>query len=220
MGCRVELFEMIRRDHDREGLSIRALAARHGVHRRLVRQALSSAVPPERKRPVGRPAPKLGEYVEVIDSWLIADRQAPRKQRHTAQRVWERLRDEYGVEVSVRQVRRYVRARRRELGLAVDEVFVALCHEPGGEAEVDWGEATVVLAGVLRKVYLFLMRACFSGACFVQAHTRQTQQAFLEAHVDALEYYGGSFSLIRYDNLKSAVKVVLKGRRRGRATGS
>jgi len=214
MGSRVELFEQIRRDHDREGLSIRALAARHAVHRRTVRQALSSALPPERKRPEGRPAPKLGECRALIDSWLLADRQAPRKQRHTSRRVWERLRDEYGVEVSERQVRRYVRARRRELGLPVDEVFVPLCHEPGGEAEVDWGEATVLIAGVLVKVYLFLMRACFSGACFVQAHTRETQQAFLEAHVEALEYYGGSFSLIRYDNLKSAVKVVLKGRRR------
>jgi len=214
MGSRVELFEQIRRDHDREGSSIRALAARHAVHRRTVRQALSLAVPPERKRPEGRSAPKLGECREVIDSWLLADKQAPRKQRHTAQRVWERLRDEYGVGVSERQVRRYVRARRRELGLPVDGVFVPLCHEPGVEAEVDWGEATVVLAGVLRKVFLFLMRACFSGACFVQAHTRETQQAFLEAHVEALEYYGGSFALLRYDNLRSAVKVVLKGRRR------
>jgi len=214
MGSRVELFERIRRDHDREGLSQRALSRRYGVHRRTVRQALESAVPPARKFPEGRPAPKLGEYRELIDSWLKADLEAPRKQRHTARRVWERLRDEHGVEVSERQVRRFVRQRRRELGLPVDEVFVPLCHEPGAEAEVDWGEATVLLAGVPAKVFLFLMRACFSGACFVQAHARETQQAFLEAHVDALEYFGGSFALIRYDNLRSAVKVVLKGRRR------
>jgi len=214
MGSRVELFEQIRMDHDRQGLSIRELARRHGVHRRTVRQALGSAVPPPRKRPEGRPAPRLGEYRGLIDSWLLADLEAPRKQRHTAWRVWERLRDEHDVEVSPRQVRRYVRARRRELGLPVDEVFVPLCHEPGAEAEVDWGEATVLLGGVLTRVFLFLMRACFSGACFVQAHTRETQQAFLEAHVEALEFYGGSFVLVRYDNLKSAVARVLKGRRR------
>jgi transposase len=214
MRSRVELFEQIRRDHEYGGLSKHALARKYDVHRRTVRQALESAVPPPRKRPEGRPAPKLGEYRELIDSWLIADLEAPPKQRHTARRVWERLRDECGVEVSERQVRRYVRQRRRELGVAVDEVCVPLCHEPAAEAEVDWGEAKVLIAGVLVKVYLFLMRACFSGACFVQAFPRETQQAFLEAHVQALDWYGGCFGLVRYDNLSSAVKTVLKGRRR------
>jgi transposase len=214
MGSRVELFEQIRRDHDREGFSIRELARRHGVHRRTVRQALGSAVPPARKRPEGRPAPALGAYRELIDSWLEADRTAPRKQRHTARRVWERLRDEHGAEVSERQVRRYVRERRRVLGIAVDEVRVPLCHEPGVEAEVDWGEASVVIAGVLTTVYLFLMRACFSGACFVAAFGRENQQAFLEGHVAAFAFFDGCFSTLRYDNLSSAVKTVLKGRRR------
>jgi transposase len=191
MGSRVELFEAIRRDRDREGLSLHALARRHGVHRRTVRQALGSAVPPERKRPVGRPAPKLGEYRELIDGWLIADRDAPRKQRHTAHRVWQRLRAEHGVEVSERQVRRYVRERRRLLGEPVDEVFVPLVHEPGVEAEVDWGRAEVLIAGVATEVFLFLMRACFSGACFVAAFPRETQQAFWvsrreESHLPAL----------------------------------
>jgi transposase len=214
MRSRVELFEQIRRDREFEGLSIHALACRHGVHRRTVRQALESPLPPPRKRPEGRPAPKLGEWRELIDSWLEDDRNAPRKQRHTAKRIWERLRDEHGVEVSDRQVRRYVRERRRALGELVDEVFVPLCSEPGAEAEVDWGEATVVIAGVPTRVFLFLMRACFSGGCFVQAHTRETQQAFLEGHVAAFEFFGGVFGVVRYDNLKSAVAKVLKGRRR------
>jgi len=214
MRSRVELFEQIRRDRDRAEVSIHELARRHGVHRRTVRQALGSPLPPARKRPAGRPAPKLGPYRALIDSWLEADRDAPRKQRHTARRVFERLRSERGVEVSERQVRRYVRARRRALGELVDEAFVPLCHEPGAEAEVDWGEATVVIGGAPTKVHLFLMRACFSGACFVQAHTRETQQAFLEAQVEALEFFGGVFSLVRYDNLRSAVAKVLKGRRR------
>jgi hypothetical protein len=91
MGSRMELFEQIRRDHDQEGLSKRALAVRHGVHRRAVRQALESPVPPVKRPPVCRPAPKLGAYRALIDEWLEADRAAPRKQRHTARRVWQRL---------------------------------------------------------------------------------------------------------------------------------
>jgi len=153
MRSRVELFEQIRRDRDRAEVSIHELARRHGVHRRTVRQALGSPLPPARKRPAGRPAPKLGPYRALIDSWLEADRNAPRKQRHTARRVFERLRSERGVEVSERQVRRYVRARRRALGELVDEAFVPLCHEPGAEAEVDWGEATVVIGGAPTKVH-------------------------------------------------------------------
>jgi transposase len=211
----VELFEQIRRDHDREGLSLHALARRHRVHRRTVRQALASPLPPPRKRPESRSAPKLGRVRALIDSWLIADKDAPRKQRHTAKRIWQRLVSEHGADVAERTVREYVARRRRELGLAVAEVFVPLCHEPGAEAEVDWGEAIVRIAGQPTRVRLFLMRACFSGACFVQAYARPTQQAFLQAHVEAFEFFGGVFhSAIRYDNLRSAVAQVLRGRRR------
>ena len=89
-----------------------------------------------------------------------------------------------------------------------------LSHEPGAEAEVDWGQAQVTLRGERRAVHLFLMRACHSGASFVVAFEAETQQAFLEGHVAALEFFGGVFELIRYDNLRSAVAKVLKGRRR------
>lgn len=214
MRSRVELFEQIRRDHDREGTSIRALAERHGVHRRAVRQALASPLPPPRKRPVQRPAPALGPHREAIDAWLIADRDAPPKQRHSAHRIYKRLIDERGAQVSERQVRRYVRGRRAELGTLVDEAFVPLIHDPGAEAEVDWGQAEVCLGGERCTVHLFLMRSCFSGACFVAAFARETQQAFLEGHVGALQFFDGAFETIRYDNLRSAVAKVLKGRRR------
>jgi len=107
--------------------------------------------------------------------------------------------------------------RRRELGDPPAEVFVPMAHEPGVEAEVDWGEAEVVIAGQRRRVYLFLMRACFSGAAFVTCFERESQQAFLEAHVEAFEFFGGVFAQVRYDNLRSAVKQVLRGRRRSEA---
>ena len=213
MGSRVEQFERIRRDREVEGLSIRALARRHGVHRRAVRQALESALVPAKRRPVSRPAPVLGSFRELIDGWLLADRDAPRKQRHTAKRVHDRLRDEYGVVVAETTVRDYVRRRRRELGLAA-EAFCPQVHDPGVTAEVDWGEAKVLLGGVLVEVGLFLMRACFSGACFVMAFETQSQQAFFEGHVAAFDFFSGVFATVRYDNLKAAAKKTLKGRRR------
>jgi transposase len=210
----MEQFEQIRRDRDREGLSIRGLAARHGVHRRAVKQALASPLPPVKRSPVGRSAPKLGEFREVIDGWLLADRTAPRKQRHTAKRIHQRLVDEFGADVAESSVRQHVRLRKRELGFAVGEVFIPQEHAPGAEAEVDWGQADVVLGGVAVKVHLFVMRASFSGAVFCQASLVESQQAFLELHVQAFEWFGGVFPKIRFDNLKSAVKKVLKGRRR------
>ncbi len=214
MESRVEQFEQIRRDRDREGLSIRGLAVRHGVHRRTVKQALLSPLPPVKRRPVGRPAPKLGQFRAVIDEWLLADQDAPRKQRHTAKRIYQRLVDEHGADVAQSSVRQHVRLRKRELGLAVGEVFIPQVHAPGAEAEVDWGQAEVVLGGVSTIVHLFVMRASFSGAAFCQASLVETQQAFLELHVQAFEWFGGVFPKIRFDNLKSAVKKILKGRRR------
>jgi len=210
----VEQFEQIRRDRDREGLSIRALAERHGVHRRAVRQALESAVVPAKRAPERRSAPKLGEYREIIDGWLVADLDAPRKQRHTAKRVWKRLVDEYGVDVAETTVRDHVRKRRRELGVAARDVFVPQIHAPGVTAEVDWGEADVDLAGARTRVHLFFMRSCFSGAAFSMASPVETQQAFLEGHAHAFDWFAGVFAEVRYDNLGSAVKQVLKGRRR------
>jgi transposase len=182
-----------------------------------VRQALGSPVPPvppARRSPSSRPAPKLGAYRALIDAWLEGDSDAPRKQRHTAKRIHRRLVDEHGADVAETTVRDYVRRRRREMGWVVGEVFVPQVHDPGIEAQVDWGEADVDLAGVRTTVHLFFMRASFSGAAFCQASLVETQQAFLELHVEALEWFGGVFEQLRFDNLPSAVKKVLKGRRR------
>ena len=211
--ARVEVFEQIRRDR-REGFSIRELADRHGVHRRTVRQALASAVPPPRKPYVARSKPSLDPWIEVIDGWLATDREIPTKQRHTARRVWQRLIAEHGAAVSESTVSRYVARRRAEMGLWHADVAVPQTHLPGAEAEVDFGEFYGRIAGVSVKCWLFVMRLSQAGKAFHVAFTTQAQEAFLEGHVLAFDYYGGVPGRIRYDNLKPAVIRVCKGRDR------
>ena len=92
-----------------------------------MRQAIESAVPPSRKTPEGRPAPALGPFRAIVDEWLLADRDAPRKQRHTAKRIWQRLVAEHGAQVAETTVRDYVRRRRRELG-EPGQAFVPQVH--------------------------------------------------------------------------------------------
>jgi transposase len=211
---RVELFEQIRRDRRVEELSIRELADRHHVHRRTVREALANAVPPPRKAYPRRQRPAIEGYVEIIDGWLLADRVVPRKQRHTARRVWQRLVAEHGATLAEVTVSRYVARRKVELGLARVEVSVPQAHQPGAEAEVDFGEFYATVAGVWMKLWMFVMRLSHSGRAFHVAFATQAQEAFLEGHVLAFEHFGAVPGRIRYDNLKPAVVRVLKGRDR------
>lgn len=211
---KVELFEQIRRDRRIEALSIRELAERHRVHRRTVRQALANALPPPRKAYPRRPRPAIEPYVEVIDAWLLADRDVPRKQRHTARRVWQRLVAEHDATLAEVTVSRYVTARRVELGLHRVEVAVPQAHLPGAEAEVDFGEFRATIAGALTTLWLFVMRLSHSGKAFHVAFATQAQEAFLEGHVAAFTYFGAVPARIRYDNLKPAVIRVLRGRDR------
>ena len=219
MGSRVELFAQIRRDCRDDGLSVRALAKRHRVHRRTVRQALRSAQPPP-------PAPrrwrsrKIDPFVEAIDEILRADRDAPRKQRHTARRILARLIDEYDATdlLSYSTLRDYVAKRRPEIaaetGDQILEAFVPQTHEPGREAEVDFAELYVDLPEGRTKCFLFTMRLSMSGKAVHRVYATQSQEAFLEGHLAAFDELGGiPTGHIRYDNLKSAVTRVLFGDR-------
>ena len=211
---KVELFEQIGREYTRGVGTIQGTAKKLGVHRRMVRQALASAMPLERKPPIRR-QPQLEPVKEFIDAILQADQQAPRKQRHTAKRIWQRIgREQPGATVSASTVRRYVRQRREELGQVRRETFVPQVYAWGGEAQVDWYDAEMEVAGERRPVHIFAMRSMASGGAFHVAYYHATQQAFLEAHELAFGYFGGVFRRLRYDNLKSAVKKILRGYQR------
>jgi len=168
---RVDQFERIRRGARDEELSIRALADKHKVHRRTVRQALADATPPARKPPE-RQAPVLGPHVATIRGWLTADLDAPRKQRHTARRVWQRLMEEEGVVVAESSVRALVARLKTEIGGDRTQVMVPQTHGPAEEAEVDFGEFAAVIAGVWMKVFMFCLRLSHSGKAVHVAYAK------------------------------------------------
>jgi transposase len=224
MGSRVELYAAIRFDRQRYQMSIRGLAEKYGVHRRTVREAIGCPIPPPRRTPV-RASVVLDTVREAIDAMLTEDLAAPRKQRHTAKRIFERLRDEQQAQVSYSYVAKHVHRRRREVAVqagardaaraGVVAGFVPQCHPPGAEAEVDFADLWVRLDGVLAKCFLFTLRLSYSGKAVHRVFASQGQEAFLEGHVAAFEVLGGvPFDKIRYDNLRSAVHRVLFGRTR------
>lgn len=210
----VELFEEIRREYEFGVGTIQGVARKFGVHRRLVREALQGALP--QARPArSRPRPRLGPVAPFIEAILEADRQAPRKQRHTAHRIYQRIRAELpDCRIAEPTVRRYVGERRAALGLLRRETFVPQSYTWGGEAQVDWYEAAADLGGERVALQVFVLRSMASGAAFHRAYRHATQQAFLDAHERAFRYFGGVFRRLRYDNLAAAVTRVLRGSRR------
>jgi transposase len=172
---------------------------------------LEYAVPPgyRRQQPIKRP--KLGPWLGVIDAILNDDKQRPAKQRHTSKRIFERLKEEHGFTGGYTIVKDYVRT----ATLRGQEMFVPLMH-PAGEAQVDFGEALVVIAGVEQKAHYLAMDLPHSDDCFVAAFPAETTEAFLEGHVRAFAYFGGVPTRILYDNTRIAVAKILGGEERQR----
>ena len=202
----MEIYGRVRRAVLVEGKSERAVAQEFGIARETVRKMLRYSVPPgyRRERPVKRP--KLGPWIGVIDAILKEDKNSPVKQRHTAKRIFDRLRQEYAYTGGYTIVKDYVRLQQ----VRTREMFVPLTHAPG-KAQADFGEAWVIVAGVKCKAHYFAMDLPQSDDCFVAAFPAETTEAFLEGHVRAFAYFGGVPRQILYDNTKLAVAKILGG---------
>jgi len=207
----VEIYGRVRRAVRVEGRSQRAVAREFGLSRETVRKMLQYAVPPgyQRQQPIKRP--KLGAWLGVIDAILNDDKQRPPKQRHTSKRIFERLKEEHGFTGGYTIVKDYVRT----ATLRGQEMFVPLMH-PAGEAQVDFGEALVVIAGVEQKAHYLVRDLPQSDDCFVAAFPAETTEAFLEGHVRAFAHFGGVPTRILYDNTRIAVAKILGGEERQR----
>jgi len=200
----VELYARVRRAVVVDKMSEREAAKQFGLARETVRKMLRYSVPPgyRRKQPARRP--KLDAWVAAIDQILEDDKAEGRKQRHTAKRIFERLRDEHQYTGGYTIVKDYVRLRK----LSQREMFVPLAHPPG-DAQADFGEAMVVIAGVERKAHYLTMDLPQSDDCFMMAFPAETTEAFLEGHNQAFAYFGGVPRTILYDNTKIAVARIL-----------
>ena len=201
---KVDVYLRVRRAVMVEGTSIREASRVFGLHRDTVRKMLAYPVPPGYRRQSPPKRPKLESFTGVIDRILEDDHQVPKKQRHTAKRIYERLRDEHGFGGGYTIVKDYVREHRRQ----GREMFVPLSHPPG-HAQCDFGEALVVIAGVEQKAHCFVLDLPHSDGCFIKAYPAETTEAFLDGHVSAFAFLGGVPRSILYDNTKLAVARIL-----------
>ena len=210
---KVDQYEYIRTAHRVYGKNVSEIARETGHSRNTVKKVLRGEFTGYSPRKT-QPSPVLGPYHGIIYKWLEEDIESPKKQRHTAKRIYTRLVSEYGFTGSETTVRHHVASVKRSLGLKSSEAFVPLEPSPRGEAEVDWGSATVLLGGEAVRVKIFCMRSKYSGNPFVRLYPCERQQAFFDGLSRGFLYYGGVFPVMVFDNLTAAVEKVLLGKER------
>ena len=206
-------YDYIRTAHRVYEKSIKEIAKETGHSKNTVKKVLNNELTDYKKRENQR-YPKLGFYVELIDSWLLEDKNQPKKQRHTAIRIYNRLKNEHGYSGSDRTVRHYVRQAKVRLGLFDRNAFIPSDPNVGHEAEVDWGRAKAVINGKQVTVKFFCMRSKYSGKHFVRCYCCERQQALFDAHIHAFAYFRGVFKILIYDNMTTAVQKILRGKNR------
>ena len=200
----VDLYAKVRRAVIVEGISERGAARQFGIDRKTVAKMLLHAVPTGYQRKEAPVSPKLGPFIGIINQILQDDREVLKKQRHTALRIYERLRDEHGFGGGYTIVREFVAKQR----LRQQEVFIPLAHPPG-RVQADFGEADIYLGGIKTRIHYFCLDLPHSDAIFVKAYPAETTEAFLDGHVSAFAWLGGVPQSILYDNTKIAVAKIL-----------
>jgi transposase len=205
----MEQWHEIRRRVLVQGVSRRQIIRETGLHWKTLKKILKHSEPPGYRRTAPIRKPKIGPYLFHIAQILEQDKAAPKKQRHTIQRIWQRLRTEYGFTGGITIVGEAV----RELRQKGKEVFMPLVHRPG-EAQVDFGQALVKMDGVLRKASFFVMVLPHSDAFFVMAFPSECTETFLEGHVQAFEFFGAVPRRITYDNTRVCVSQITGSRER------
>jgi transposase len=190
----VNVYARVRRAVQVEGTSVRQAAREFGLSRKTVRKMLMYAAPPgyQRTQPVKRP--KLGSWLGVIDQILEDDQSRPKKQRNTARRIYDRLKEEHSFTGGYTIVKDYVRQAR----LRHKEVFVPLAHRPG-HAQANFGEALVVIAGVERKAHFLCFDLPHSDDAFVVAFPAENTESFCKGHNQAFAHFGGVPRSVLYD---------------------
>ncbi len=200
----MEVYLRVRRAHFHEGLSGRAIARDFGISRDSVAKMLAYSEPPGYQRTLAIKRPKLDAFTDQIDIWLAEDKGRPRKQRHTAKRIFDRLRAECEFTGSYTIVKDYVRSQKR----GGKEMFVPLSH-PAGQAQADFGEALVVIGGIEQKAYFFAYDLPHSDACYIRAYPRANTEAWLDGHVHAFTFFDAVPQSILYDNDRCLVAKIM-----------
>ena len=205
------LLSVLRRWHFREGMPIREIARRTGLSRNTVRKYLASGeLEPRYKRP--KSPSKLDDYEQTLTSWLHRETKRPRKQRRTAKHLHQDL-VLLGYAGSYDRVAAFARLWKRSNGVDT-QAFVPLQFSPGEAFQFDWSEDYVVIAGVNTKLQVAHTKLSYSRAFMLRAYFLQTHEMLFDAHFHSLSALGGVPERGIYDNMKTAVDKVGKGKDR------
>lgn len=210
---KVDQYNFIRTSYRVYGKKIKQIARETGHSRNTIKKVLRGEYKGYKEREK-QPFPVLEPHLDIIDGWLKRDKENPKKQRHTAVRVYNRLKTEHGFKGAESTVRRYVRQAKIRLGLNGQQVFIPCDPEAGIEGEVDWGRCRAIIGGQETALKFFCMRSKFSGKHFVRCYPCERQQALFDGHIRGFSFFGGVFPRLIYDNLTTAVQKIFKGKKR------